>query len=204
MNNLKSYSNSVVLVLILYYLVVHLGVGRHSQLIYSLPLTEVLSIYRNGRIARVVITVFYGVGMGFIKVSVLALYRNIFPSRFIKVGVMILGVLSVAWAVSLVLVAIFSCNPINGQWDYGVPATCIDLRAWYIGNGVINIVTDIMILSLPIREVSRLLVDKQTRIFLLGIFLTGAFVSIACAVRLYYSTQVDLSDESCQYLFDPQ
>ena len=59
-----------------------------------------------------------------------------------------------AWWIAVVLVSIFSCNLINRFWDkVYTRSKYISIEHFYISNAVPNIITDIIILVLPLREI---------------------------------------------------
>lgn len=112
--------------------------------------------------------------VGIIKLSVLFMYHRIFPVRLIKVGGYILGGITLAWAISVDLVAIFQCSPVAKAYEPTLPGHCIQLKAALIGNGVPNFVTDILILALPARLIWRLQATLWQRVSIIGVFLTGS------------------------------
>ncbi|KAJ5419970.1 hypothetical protein N7465_002489 [Penicillium sp. CMV-2018d] len=81
---------------------------------------------------------------------------------------------SIAWGIAIILVSVFQCTPIARAWDTRIPGTCINLKASFIGNAVPNIVTDILILSLPVRVVWGLHASITHRLSIIGIFLLGS------------------------------
>jgi hypothetical protein len=84
------------------------------------------------------------------KLSILLFYRRIFATRIFRQITNAVGFVVLAWFAAVILVSIFSCVPVNGYWDRTVPATCIDSRAFYLGNSIANILTDVIILTLPV------------------------------------------------------
>jgi hypothetical protein len=80
-----------------------------------------------------------------------------------------------------VFVSIFQCTPITKVWDFTLEGHCIDLKASFIGNAVPNIVTDVLLLILPLRQVWKLVPTLHLRLQLLLIFGLGSLlVSLAC------------------------
>lgn len=112
--------------------------------------------------------------VGIIKFSVLLMYHRIFPVRLIKVGGYILGGITIAWVVSVDLVAIFQCTPISRAYNPMLPGHCINLKAALIGNGVPNFLTDICILALPARLIWQLQASTMQRISIILVFLSGS------------------------------
>ncbi|KAJ5624185.1 hypothetical protein N7510_000494, partial [Penicillium lagena] len=121
--------------------------------------------------------------VGIIKLSVLLMYHRIFPVRLIRIGGYILGSITIAWVVSVDLVAIFQCTPIARAYNPMLPGHCIDLKAALIGNGVPNFVTDICILALPARLIWQLQASTLQRISIILVFLSGSFVVFASIYR---------------------
>jgi len=140
------------------------------------------------------------------KFSILAMYRRIFPTRFMKIGgVWILGGMSAAWWLAIILVVVFQCNPQHKIFDpFMLEGKCIDLTAFFLGNSIPNILLDVAILCLPVHEVWHLHLPKSQRLALAGVFLVGAGVVVSSVVRLHFHVllarqgiEADFTSESC-------
>lgn len=99
---------------------------------------------------------------------------RIFPVREIRLGAWILGSITAVWGIAIILVCIFQCTPVQKAWAPTVPGTCINLRASFIGNAVPNILTDVAIIVLPVREVWKLQTRRMQKLQLSFIFLLGS------------------------------
>ncbi|KAH9204023.1 hypothetical protein DL95DRAFT_499094 [Leptodontidium sp. 2 PMI_412] len=165
-------------------IVIHFGLGLHSSgLQYNqLLLLSDECIY----ITTVAIT----------KVSLLLMYVRIFPVRSMRISCWILGSLSVSWAVAIVLVCIFQCNPIAKTWDPTIPGYCINLKASFIGNAIPNILTDVAILTLPINQVWHLHTNLIQKLQLSVVFLLGSFVVFTSIYRFKTVFDFDPTDLS--------
>ena len=95
-----------------------------------------------------------------------------------------------AWFIAVLLVSIFSCAPIHGYWDRTVPATCIDTRAFYLGNSIANILTDVIILALPIRMIWHLQTSRSQKALLTVVFGLGGFVVVVSSIRIKFIVEV--------------
>lgn len=105
-----------------------------------------------------------------------------------KIGCAALAWTTGAWCLAVVLVSIFQCKPIDKVFDPSIiTGHCLDNTKFFIGNAVPNIVTDILILCLPLYEIKKLNLPRGQRAMLSSIFLLGAGVVAVSAVRLYYS-----------------
>ena len=58
--------------------------------------------------------------------------------------------LKAAWLLASITISIFQCLPIYAFWDEEIKKTCVNLTHFLIGNTVPNIVTDLVILGLPL------------------------------------------------------
>ncbi|KAJ5609031.1 hypothetical protein N7528_009598 [Penicillium herquei] len=131
---------------------------------------------------------------GIIKFSVLLMYYRIFPVRYIKIGGYILGGLTLAWVISIDLLAIFQCTPISKAFDRTLPGHCINLKGALIGNGAPNFITDILILALPAKLIWGLQANVWQRVSVICVFLTGSFVVFASIYRFSLIFKFNIED----------
>ncbi|KAJ0426098.1 hypothetical protein BJY00DRAFT_298228 [Aspergillus carlsbadensis] len=136
----------------------------------------------------------YITAVAIIKFSVLLMYNRIFPVRYIRIGSYILGGITLAWLISVDLVAIFQCTPVRKAWNQPLPGHCINLKAALIGNGVPNFVTDICILALPVRCIWNLQAGMWQRVSIIAVFLSGSFVVFASIYRFSLIFILDIND----------
>ncbi|KAL2800948.1 hypothetical protein BJX66DRAFT_321376 [Aspergillus keveii] len=165
------------------------GMGRH--------MTAVLEEKMNTTMLFKLLYAFepvYITAVAIIKFSVLLMYNRIFPVRYIRIGSYILGGITLAWLISVDLVAIFQCTPVAKAWNKLLPGHCIDLKAALIGNGVPNFVTDICILALPVRCIWNLQAGMWQRISIIAVFLSGSFVVFASIYRFSLIFILDIND----------
>ncbi|KAL4798901.1 hypothetical protein BDV19DRAFT_356378 [Aspergillus venezuelensis] len=168
---------------------VHYGMGLHA---------ETQSAHNLVMIAKLLMTFecTYSVTIGLIKIAILLLYSRIFPTRSFLIATYILGGIAVAWSIAIVCVSIFQCTPIARTWNSALPGTCINLKGMFIGNAVPNIVTDIAILSLPVRAVWKLQAPLASRLSIIGLFLLGSFVVFCSIYRFTTLFEFDITNTS--------
>ena len=77
------------------------------------------------------------------------------------------------YCVGTLLSIFLQCQPIEVNWDSGIPGVCGDQDAAWLGSGICNVLTDIMVLALPIRSVSKLKLPRVTKGALIGVFTIG-------------------------------
>lgn len=116
----------------------------------------------------------YVTTVAMIKIALLYMYRRAFDIRSLRIQGYVLGGIVISWAIAIILVCIFQCQPIAKAWDPILDGKCLDLKGSFIGNAVPNIVTDIAILALPIRYVWKMVPDRAMRLQLSVVFLLGS------------------------------
>lgn len=122
----------------------------------------------------------YSTTVGVIKISILLMYTRIFPTRGFRIAALVLGSVSVSWVIAIICVSVFQCTPIEKIWDPNVPGTCINLKGSFIGNAIPNILTDVAILSLPVKIVWGLHASVVHRLSVSFVFLLGSWYVETC------------------------
>ncbi|KAG8164000.1 hypothetical protein KVR01_005918 [Diaporthe batatas] len=183
-------------------IVLHGGLGRHLPVVLMedphMFESTLLGLYIGGFVYPSVIAC--------IKASVLCMYFRIFPTKFIKWGLIGLGGFTAAWWLTVVLVTIFQCTPIHAAWELALqPAVnpnskCINNNGFFIGNAVPNIVTDLCIMVLPLHEVYKLHISRSQKIALSGVFMLGALVIVASIIKLNVTVQL-FSEAHADYTY---
>jgi hypothetical protein len=74
--------------------------------------------------------------------------------------------------VATVLLLIFACHPIKKAWTPFVGGKCHDNAAGIV-SGIVNLVSDIIVIALPILEVGRLQMSFRKKMGVEAIFGTG-------------------------------
>ncbi|KAL4918722.1 hypothetical protein BDW62DRAFT_180901 [Aspergillus aurantiobrunneus] len=171
------------------YAATYYGMGRHMAAVMQEGFNMVIYMKLLYAFEPLYIT-----AVAVIKFSVLLMYNRIFPVRSIRIGSYILGGITLAWLISVDLVAIFQCTPVKKAWLPQTPGHCIDLKVALIANGVPNFITDILILTLPGRTIWKLNASVWQRVSIIAVFLSGSFVVFASIYRFSLIFKVDMND----------
>ena len=109
------------------------------------------------------------------KTSLLLLYYRLFsPSQRFSLAIYIGAAIVFCQWLSLTLATIFQCRPVSAFWDRTVQgAECINLSRFELVSGVLNLLTDVLILCLPLPMVWGLNTTEAQKLTLTGIFLLG-------------------------------
>lgn len=79
-------------------------------------------------------------------------------------------------------------SPVSAYWTLSfLPQKCINEEAHLLAAGVINTVTDFIIVLLPVKMVKDLNLPKRQRIAVYLLFTAGLLASVAGAIRTYFT-----------------
>lgn len=138
-----------------------------EQVIYATQLTQTLTF-------------------GFTKLTVLLLYKRIFPGetfkRFIYVGYAVVFI----WTVGYFFSNLFQCWPIATNWTYwGWQADlCIDTNKMLVSQSWSDIFTDLVILAMPLPCIWALQMKFRHKLGVSAIFLLGLLTVASGAAKL--------------------
>ncbi|CZT22918.1 uncharacterized protein RCC_08625 [Ramularia collo-cygni] len=127
----------------------------------------------------------YNLSLCCTKVAILLQYLRVFsPMKTFRMCCFILLTVVVIYAIYAAGTAIFACSPIAFFWDHRLEGKCLPRFPIWFANAAINIVTDIVIVVLPIPVMSDLELPTRTKRALMTVFLLGGFTCIVSILRL--------------------
>ncbi|TDZ68085.1 Satratoxin biosynthesis SC1 cluster protein 4 [Colletotrichum trifolii] len=144
------------------------GLGRHEQTCFWLS------------------TVFYGLGHLAFKMSFLLQYYRVLVTHHMRKWYVAAMVVVLAWGLSVLVMSLAFCVPIQGFWDHSIPAKCFSQHVLYYLFGACSIATDIIIFLLPLPALFKLQLPRSQKLYLLGIFSLGFFIVAISVFRLQF------------------
>ncbi|OJK01866.1 hypothetical protein ASPACDRAFT_114385 [Aspergillus aculeatus ATCC 16872] len=159
------------------------GLGTH--IIYVSP--EQLVVYMKTLSTG---TFLYTLCITFVKLSILALYKRIFSIRPMMQASNVVACIVILWCFGVCLIGAVTCMPFKKLWEPNLPGGCINLAQFYYGLQIPNILTDAIILVLPMKAVWNLQVPRSQKVMLSGIFLIGTTTLAFDIVRLVVMIQL--------------
>jgi hypothetical protein len=110
------------------------------------------------------------------KCSLALFYSRLNPNKVFQAFVWSTLVVTLSAYISIFFSLLFACKPIAASWDpLLLPiAVCINRGGIYIAQAVIGIVTDVLLLALPIPTVLKLQMPTKQKFGLVGIFAVGS------------------------------
>ncbi|KAF5552573.1 integral membrane protein [Fusarium mexicanum] len=118
------------------------------------------------------------------KVAAILLYLRLFVTKSFRVWSFVVMGVVVGYSIGGIAATIWQCVPIKGAWDKSFDAKCIDSNKFWVAYAVLNILTDVMVLALPIMPIMRLQTSRREKLLLCCIFLLGGFVTITSILRV--------------------
>ncbi|KAH8651814.1 hypothetical protein BGZ60DRAFT_533691 [Tricladium varicosporioides] len=126
----------------------------------------------------------YNAALPAIKTAFILTYLRIFPLKRVRLSCYILLSVVICFGLWLFFGSVFSCNPIAKYWDPRIPGTCLDSYGLWLGNSIVNILTDFAIFLLPIPVIKSLNLAKKLKWSLMIVFAFGFFECIVSIIRL--------------------
>ncbi|CZT12686.1 uncharacterized protein RAG0_18092 [Rhynchosporium agropyri] len=154
------------------------GWGRHKKNLHPRDLQICLILHW-------VFQITYKMSVACNKVSILLLYLRIMPQRLYRLAIFTLLTIVGLFALATTIAGVFQCIPVDKAWNKKKPGHCYNLvNAWY-SNAVFSIVTDILILMLPMHMVYKLQRDRREKFLLYSVFGLGIFVTFTSIMRFF-------------------
>ncbi|CAI6341387.1 unnamed protein product [Periconia digitata] len=130
-------------------------------------------------------TVLYSPGTAFAKMSFLCFYLNLNPAQGFRIGVYITMFVVIGSCVGIDVSLLAACTPFAKNFDVTIKeGKCINKGALYIATAILNIVTDVMVLCLPIPMVLGLQMARSRKMMLILMFSLGSITCVTSAVRV--------------------
>ena len=125
--------------------------------------------------------------------SMLLFYKRLFPIEvWLRRVIWIISGFTFGWAFSAFFVLIFQCTPIAFSWDRSIPhGHCIDTDNYYFVNGMLSMITILIVFCLPLPVLWRLHISNTKKWGLIFSFTVGS---------LYVKAYSGQADQKLKYL----
>ncbi|KAF5640054.1 uncharacterized protein FTJAE_4601 [Fusarium tjaetaba] len=155
------------------------GLGSHISTLSGEQISNFLRMFYFS-------TVVYNVALAVIKTVFLLQYYRAIPVRQYKKTYIASVVLVTCWSLSQIFLNTFMCWPIASFWDVTIKGTCIlNKSSFYVGAAG-NILTDILIMVLPIPVLRSLKLGRRQKWILMSVFCLGIFTCLISLVRIKF------------------
>ncbi|KAB5542890.1 hypothetical protein GE09DRAFT_230156 [Coniochaeta sp. 2T2.1] len=137
----------------------------------------------------------WALSLGFSKTSILLLYSNVFAVPIViwtarsAIVFISLGVLAT------IITGCLICQPFAMNWDQTIPGGhCGDQVLSFTVTGALNLVTDSMVLLLPLPYLYKLQMRLYKKLVLMGVFSVGLLTCVVSAIRIHTLSSMDFTD----------
>ncbi|KAJ6179618.1 hypothetical protein N7519_010079 [Penicillium mononematosum] len=163
------------------YLVKRGGLGYHLEYVAQTP--SKLVILQKGLYANQILDFPFTVAPA--KISILLFYVRIFPVHKFQIFAYIVGAVVLGHGIGVLLAAVFQCSPIAYTWDKTiVGGSCFNQEAFFRYVSPPNILTDVLVLIMPLPYVWKLHAHVGHKVALTGVFLLGSLGTVASILRM--------------------
>ena len=110
------------------------------------------------------------------KISILLFYLRIFPDTKLRRAIWFTIVLCILYLIAFVLATALQCLPIRiawQHWDGEHHGKCLNLNHLGWASAAVNIVLDLVVIGLPLREVKNLSLSRRRKAGVMLMFLGG-------------------------------
>lgn len=152
------------------YLAIGYSLGAHQWNIRVVDYVEYLRLFHEG-------TLLFCATMLLLRLSIIMQVLR----HFVPMGTrnftfwashMLIYTNAIFW-LSITLLEVFSCRPRKKLWEFYITGECIDRHAYLIAAGVMNLISDILLMFLPQRIIWSLSLSTKQKMELSPLFLMG-------------------------------
>ncbi|KAL9640598.1 MAG: hypothetical protein Q9204_000654 [Flavoplaca sp. TL-2023a] len=147
---------------------ISLGLGKHIDDIPLSNTTEQLKVLY-------ACYILYDTSISLPKTSVLLFYARIFgtQAKLFKYAMYFTHFLVVGWLLSISMLGVFLCDPVEKYWNRLLPGHCHPNSALWLGSAIPSVGIDLILLLLPLPMLWRLQMSKNRRILIMSVFAFG-------------------------------
>lgn len=129
--------------------------------------------------------VMYGPTAFLTKMTLLWIMTRVFsPFKKSVIFIYVFLVLMLLYYIPAVIVKIRICMPIAKFWEQDLPGSCLDQSAIIMADAVVSVVSDLIILILPLPLTMRLQLPHKKKMRVMGMLGAGGLACASSVIRL--------------------
>lgn len=148
------------------------GAGYHIEYIVENDPGAITYLFKY----QIAVSAWYCVTISLPKLAICVLYRTLFPQRSVLIILWITGSIMVGTCVASLIADLAACKPFTANWASieTQNTVCINKENLYIWGTFPNIVTDVVLLAVPLPIIWRLHTSTQLKVGLSVTFICGS------------------------------
>ncbi|CEI39628.1 hypothetical protein FVEN_g1915 [Fusarium venenatum] len=152
--------------------------GVHT---WEIPLAK----FNTGNLLSFIIPILYAVCTAFSKMALALFYRKLSPQRWWRWSVYGVIFLVAGYNLAIMLVILFGCVPFEKSWDHMMlEGKCVNRPAVYICTAGLGILSDLILLIMPLPMVLRSQIPRRQKAGLVVLFAIGSATLVTSVIRL--------------------
>ncbi|OAA81194.1 hypothetical protein LEL_00739 [Akanthomyces lecanii RCEF 1005] len=144
--------------------------------------------------------VLYALTLGFTKMSITWMIKRIFFESYHAWIPYSLMVLNFCWMMQTILTGLLLCHPITLNWNPSGRGSCGNQTVAFSAVSIVDIVTDILIISLPAKMLWGLGLKRAYKVAIACMFGAGLVTIAFTVVRLHSVFTLDFSDMTYNFV----
>lgn len=109
------------------------------------------------------------------KLALLVMYTRIFIKRTDLIACWVVAALLITNFVEAMIAGFLMCVPLEYLWNRSIPGGhCININAWFRWSSLMNIITDVVMLILPLPVIWKIQTSRRVKIGITITFATGS------------------------------
>lgn len=138
---------------------------------------------------------FWALSLGLSKTSILLLYSNVFAVRPVIWTARCAIAFIVLWVIGTIMAGCLICRPFAMNWDQSIPGgKCGNQVLSFTITGVLNLLTDVVVLLLPMPYLYGLQMRTYKKVVLMGVFGIGLLTCVVSGIRIHSLSSMDFMD----------
>ncbi|KAK3386675.1 hypothetical protein B0H63DRAFT_468209 [Podospora didyma] len=151
--------------------------------VWQLPMTPFDP--KIGAIINYIVVMLYNPELALVKSSVLFFLLRLGGHQLgVRRSIQVLNWSNIALMVAVLFASIWTCVPIHKYWDRTVEGHCNNEAMQYLVTSGISILTDVLVLIIPVKIVVGLQVARKLKIILICLLCSGVVVTIFSILRM--------------------
>ncbi|CAL8576420.1 hypothetical protein XPA_002305 [Xanthoria parietina] len=166
------------------------GNGIH---IWNITESKFLIFSRWGAAANIV----YCPAVALAKVAILIFYLRLNPQKTFRYSVFAVLFITVGYMIALCFALFFQCRPVAKVWNPLLEGHCVNAKDLYLWNTILNVITDFLVILVPIPMLRTLQVGTRQKWVIGLLFGIGSLTCIISVIRTYFiAILLDKTDTS--------
>ncbi|KAK5661574.1 hypothetical protein OQA88_9669 [Cercophora sp. LCS_1] len=168
-----------------------IGYGHFMDVVLKYGMDPITNLFK----LLIPLQFLWALSLGFSKISILLLYSSVFAVPTVIWTARASIIFITLWAVATILTGCLICQPFEMNWNPTIPGGhCGDQVLSFTVTGVLNLLTDVMVLVLPLPYLAKLQMRLYKKLVLIGVFSIGLLTCVVSAIRIHTLKSMDFND----------